>query len=319
VLRAAVSGESPVEIVAINDPFMTVEYLVYLVTYDSTHGRFRGEVSMKDEKTIVINGKEIAFFAEKNPGSIPWGAAGVDVVVEATGIFTDADKAKAHLDGGAKKVIISAPSPNAPMYVMGVNHTQYTPDQLVVSNASCTTNCLAPIAKVLNDEFGIVEGLMTTVHAVTATQKTVDGPSGKKWRDGRGAYQNMIPASTGAAVAVGKVIPELDGKLTGMAVRVPTPDVSLVDLTVRLEKGASVETLNAALRKASEGAMKGVLGYTADAVVSTDMVGQSYSSVFDSTASIRLNDNFWKVISWYDNEWGFSNRMCELAAHIGTQ
>jgi len=298
---------------------MTVEYLVYLVTYDSTHGRFTGTVEKKDDSTIVINGKEIAFFAEKSPGSIPWGKAGADVVVEATGIFTDADKAKAHLDGGAKKVIISAPSPNAPMYVMGVNHTSYTPDQTVVSNASCTTNCLAPIAKVLNDEFGIVEGLMTTVHAVTATQKTVDGPSGKKWRDGRGAYQNMIPASTGAAVAVGKVIPELNGKLTGMAVRVPTPDVSLVDLTVRLEKGASVEALNAAIKKATEGDMKGVLGFTADAVVSQDMCGQSYSSVFDSTASIRLNDNFWKVIAWYDNEWGFSNRMCELAAHIGSQ
>ncbi|CAL1536306.1 unnamed protein product [Lymnaea stagnalis] len=315
VLRAALAKGLPV--LAINDPFIDLEYMVYMFKYDSTHGTFNGEVSASDGK-LVVNGREIKVSNEKDPSSIPWGQWGVDYVVESTGVFTTIDKAKAHIEGGAKKVIISAPSADAPMFVMGVNHTKYTSDLVVVSNASCTTNCLAPLAKVIHDNFGIVEGLMTTVHATTATQKTVDGPSAKDWRGGRGAGQNIIPSSTGAAKAVGKVIPELDGKLTGMAFRVPTPNVSVVDLTVRLEKGADYELIKSLIKASSEGDMKGIIGYTEDDIVSTDVCGETYSSLFDAKAGISLNDNFVKLISWYDNEMGYSTRLVELIAYMNT-
>jgi glyceraldehyde 3-phosphate dehydrogenase len=304
-----------VQVVGIND-LIDVDYIAYMLKYDSTHGRFDGTVEVKDGN-LVVNGETVRVTAEKNPADLKWGDIGADYVVEATGIFLTKEKAQGHIDAGAKKVIMSAPSKDdTPMFVMGVNNEKYTSDMNFVSNASCTTNCLAPVAKVLNDEFGIVEGLMTTVHATTATQKTVDGPSAKDWRGGRGAAQNIIPSSTGAAKAVGKVIPELNGKLTGMAFRVPTPNVSVVDLTCRLEKGASYEEVCAAMKKASEGALKGVLGYTEDAVVSTDFLGELCTSVFDAGAGIGLNDNFVKVISWYDNEMGYSAKVVELIEHM---
>ncbi|EST05997.1 Glyceraldehyde 3-phosphate dehydrogenase, catalytic domain protein [Kalmanozyma brasiliensis GHG001] len=298
-------------VIAINDPFIDLEYMVYMLKYDSTHGTFKGDVSTKNGK-LIVNGKEIQVFAEKDPSNIPWGQAGAHYVVESTGVFTTIDKASAHIKGGAKKVVISAPSADAPMYVCGVNLDSYDPSAQVVSNASCTTNCLAPLAKVIHDKFGIVEGLMTTVHATTATQKTVDGPSGKDWRGGRAASANIIPSSTGAAKAVGKVIPSLNGKLTGMAFRVPTTNVSVVDLTARLEKGASYDEIKAEIKRASENELKGVLGYTEDAVVSQDFVGDSHSSIFDAAAGISLNNNFVKLVSWYDNEWGYSNRCLDL-------
>jgi glyceraldehyde 3-phosphate dehydrogenase len=289
--------------------------MVYMFKYDSTHGKFDGTVEAKDGK-LVINGKPVSVFTERDPASIKWGEAGADIVCESTGIFKTLEKGGLHLQGGAKKVIVSAPSPDAPMYVMGVNHEKYSADENVLSNASCTTNCLAPLAKVVNDKYGIVEGLMTTVHAFTATQKTVDGPSMKDWKGGRGAAQNIIPSSTGAAKAVGKVIPELNGKLTGMAFRVPTPDVSVVDLTVRLEKAASYDDIKATIKEASEGDLKGILGYTDEALVSNDFLGDKRSSIFDATSGISLNDNFVKLVSWYDNETGYSNRLVDLAVHV---
>ncbi|GBG63224.1 hypothetical protein CBR_g36993 [Chara braunii] len=315
VLRASLNHPN-VQVVAVNDPFLDPEYIVYLFKYDTVHGKYKGEVGLSADKKLVVDGKEIAIFALRDPAAIPWGQAGAEYVVESTGVFTDKDKAAAHLKGGAKKVVISAPSGNAPMFVMGVNEEKYTPDLDVISNASCTTNCLAPLAKVMNDNFGIVEGLMTTVHAVTATQKTVDGPSGKDWRGGRGAGFNIIPSGTGAAKAVGKVLPELNGKLTGMAFRIPTADVSVVDLTVRLAKSATYEEIKAVIKKASEGNLKGILGYTEDDVVSSDFIGDVRSSIFDAKAGIALSGNFVKLVSWYDNEWGYSNRVVELIEHI---
>ncbi len=313
--RAACARED-IEVVGINDPFIDVDYMVYMTKYDSVHGRFKGEVSAADGK-LVVNGKEIAVFAERNPADIGWASCGADYIVESTGVFLTKEGAQGHIDAGAKKVVMSAPSKDdTPMFVMGVNHNTYTPDMNFVSNASCTTNCLAPIAKVLNDNYGIAEGLMTTVHAVTATQKTADGPSAKDWRGGRAAGFNIIPSSTGAAKAVGKVIPELNGKLTGMAFRIPTCDVSVVDLTCRLEKGATYDEIKAAMKAASEGELKGVLGYTEDKVVSTDFIGEERTSVFDAEAGIALTDNFVKVVSWYDNEWGYSNKILDLVAHM---
>ncbi len=316
VFRASVERED-LEVVAINDPFIDLEYMVYMLKYDSVHGRFQGEVSVKGDK-LVVNGKEITVFQCMNPEEIAWGQAGVEYVVESTGVFTTTEKASAHFKGGAKKVVISAPSADAPMFVMGVNHKEYKPEMNVVSNASCTTNCLAPLSKVINDKFGIVEGLMTTVHATTATQKTVDGPSKKDWRGGRAAAANIIPSSTGAAKAVGKVIPSLNGKLTGMAFRVPTVNVSVVDLTCRLEKPATYEEIKAAVKEASEGELKGILGYTEDDVVSTDFVHEYCTSVFDAKAGIALNDNFVKLVSWYDNEWGYSNKCLDLITHMAS-
>jgi glyceraldehyde 3-phosphate dehydrogenase len=283
--------------------------------YDSTHGRYKGEVS-HDDSHIIIDGKKITVFGERDPSAIPWGKAGADYVVESTGVFTTTEKASAHLKGGAKKVVISAPSADAPMFVVGVNQDKYTSDLQVISNASCTTNCLAPLAKIINDNFGIVEGLMTTVHSITATQKTVDGPSHKDWRGGRTASGNIIPSSTGAAKAVGKVIPELNGKLTGLSLRVPTVDVSVVDLTVRLEKAASYDDIKKVVKAAAEGPLKGVVGYTEDQVVSTDFIGDSRSSIFDAAAGILLNENFVKLISWYDNEYGYSARVVDLLVYI---
>jgi glyceraldehyde 3-phosphate dehydrogenase len=314
VFRAA-QERNDVQIVAVNDPFMDIDYMVYMLQYDTVHGRFQGTAEHKDGK-LVINGQEIAFFAEKDPANIGWGAVGADYVVESTGVFTTIDKAGLHLQGGAKKVVISAPSNDAPMFVCGVNLNEYKADMNVVSNASCTTNCLAPMAKVINDNFGIVEGLMTTVHAATNTQKTVDAPSAKDWRGGRSILGNIIPSSTGAAKAVGKVIPALNGKLTGMAFRVPTADVSVVDLTVRLEKAASYDEIKAAIKLASETTMAGVLGYTEDSVVSSDFIHETRTSVFDANAGIALNGNFVKLVSWYDNEWGYSNKVLDLIAHM---
>jgi len=313
VLRAAL--QKGANVVAINDPFIDLDYMVYMFKYDSTHGQYKGEVSTADGK-LVVDGHSITVFSERDPTAIPWGSVGAKYVVESTGVFTTLEKAGAHHKGGAEKVIISAPSADAPMFVMGVNEDAYNNDMKIVSNASCTTNCLAPLAKVINDNFGILEGLMTTVHAVTATQKTVDGPSGKDWRGGRGASQNIIPSSTGAAKAVGKVIPELNGKLTGMAFRVPTPDVSVVDLTVRLEKEATYAEICAKIKEASEGSMKGFLGYTEDMVVSTDFLGDSRSSIFDAKAGIQLSGTFVKRVSWYDNEFGYSNRVIDLINHM---
>ncbi|WP_100614575.1 type I glyceraldehyde-3-phosphate dehydrogenase [Confluentibacter citreus] len=311
--RVAVSRPD-VEVVGIND-LLDVEHLAYLLKYDSTHGRFNGTVEVKNGH-LVVNGKEIRITAERNPEDLKWDAIGATVVLDCTGIFTTLEGAQKHITAGAKKVAISAPSADAPMFVMGVNHKQITAEHTIVSNASCTTNCLAPLAKVINDNFGIVEGLMTTVHATTATQLTVDGPSRKDWRGGRSALINIIPSSTGAAKAVGKVIPELNGKLTGMAFRVPTADVSVVDLTVRTEKSATWAEVKAALRKASEGDLKGILGYTEEAVVSQDFVSEPMTSIFDADASIALNDNFFKLVSWYDNEFGYSTKLVDLAQHI---
>ncbi|MFW6267756.1 MAG: type I glyceraldehyde-3-phosphate dehydrogenase [Marinilabiliaceae bacterium] len=314
VFRAAVK-KNDVQVVGIND-LIDVDYMAYMLKYDSTHGRFDGDVEVKDGK-LVVNGNTIRVTSEKDPANLKWDEIGAEYIVESTGIFLTKEKAQGHLDAGAKKVIMSAPSKDdTPMFVMGVNQDKYTKDMNFVSNASCTTNCLAPIAKVLHDKFGIVEGLMTTVHATTATQKTVDGPSMKDWRGGRGAGQNIIPSSTGAAKAVGKVIPELNGKLTGMAFRIPTPDVSVVDLTCRLEKGASYEEVCKAMKEASEGELKGVLGYTDEPVVSNDFLGDSRTSIFDAGAGIGLNDNFVKVVSWYDNEWGYSYKVVELTQHM---
>ncbi|XP_022101615.1 glyceraldehyde-3-phosphate dehydrogenase-like [Acanthaster planci] len=317
VLRAALQ-KNDIQVVAVNDPFIDPEYMVYMFKYDSTHGMFEGSVEF-DGGDIVVNGKHIKTYSEKDPSAIPWAEAEAEYVVESTGVFTTMAKAEAHIKAGAKKVIISAPSADAPMFVMGVNNTEYKKHMDIVSNASCTTNCLAPLAKVIDDSFGIKEGLMTTVHAYTATQKTVDGPSAKKWRDGRGAHQNIIPASTGAAKAVGKVIPKLQGKLTGMAFRVPVPDVSVVDLTVRLEKEASYDDVKLAIIKASEGPLKGILGYTENQVVSMDFRGDPRSSIFDAGAGIALNDNFVKLVSWYDNEYGYSCRVVDLIAYMASQ
>jgi glyceraldehyde 3-phosphate dehydrogenase len=319
VCRAAMLKDGA-EVVAVNDPFCDVKYAAYLFKYDSTHGIYPGKVEIDEAaSTLIVDGKKIKFFAIRNPPDVPWGAEGADVVCESTGIFTVIESASQHLKGGAKKVIISAPSADAPMFVMGVNHTSYTKDIQVLSNASCTTNCLAPLAKIINDEYTIVEGLMTTVHATTATQKTVDGPSGKDWRGGRGAGQNIIPSATGAAKAVGKVIPALNGKLTGMAFRVPTPDVSVVDLTCKILKPATYEEICALIKAKSETPeYKGIMGYTEDQVVSTDFVGDARSSIFDAGAGIGLTDTFVKLVSWYDNEWGYSNRLVELAMHVDT-
>lgn len=306
------------EVVAVNDPFIDTKYMAYMFKYDSTHGIYKEDIKVVDESTLEIGGHRIKVFGKRDPAEIPWGDAGVDYVVEASGVFTTSEKASAHLKGGAKKVIISAPSADAPMFVMGVNEEAYKPEMQIVSNASCTTNCLAPLAKVVHQEFGILEGLMTTVHATTATQKTVDGPSGKDWRGGRGAGQNIIPSSTGAAKAVGKVLPELNGKLTGMSFRVPTPNVSVVDLTCRLEKEASYDDVKAVIKAASEGSMKGILGYTEEDVVSTDFVGDYRSSIFDAKAGIALNKKFHKLVAWYDNEWGYSNRVVDLIKHMAS-
>ncbi|AGP82263.1 type I glyceraldehyde-3-phosphate dehydrogenase [Alteromonas mediterranea] len=313
VMRAA-AERNDIEVVAIND-LLDTDYIAYLLKYDSTHGLFDGEVTV-DNNNLVVNGKTIRITSERDPAALKWNEVDVDVVVESTGLFLTKETAAKHIEAGAKKVVMSAPSKDdTPMFVMGVNQDSYA-GETIVSNASCTTNCLAPLAKVLNDKFGIVDGLMTTVHATTATQKTVDGPSMKDWRGGRGAGQNIIPSSTGAAKAVGKVIPELNGKLTGMAFRVPTPNVSVVDLTVNLAKAASYDEICAAMKDASEGELKGIMGYTEDAVVSNDFVGDARTSVFDATAGIALTDTFVKLVSWYDNEWGYSNKVLDLVAHI---
>jgi len=314
VFRATVNHPE-IEIVGIND-LCTAEYLAYMLKYDTMHGQFQGTVEATD-KSIIVNGKEIPVFAERNTADLPWGKVGAEYVVESTGLFLTKEKAQGHLDAGAKKVIMSAPSKDdTPMFVMGVNQDKYTPDMNFVSNASCTTNCLAPIAKVLNDNFGIVEGLMTTVHSTTNTQKCVDAPSQKDWRGGRAASGNIIPSSTGAAKAVGKVIPELSGKLTGIAMRVPTLDVSVVDLTVNLAKPATKEDICKAMKEASEGELKGILGYTEDAVVSSDFLGDTRTSIFDAEAGVYLTDTFVKVVSWYDNEMGYSNKVLELIKHM---
>jgi len=314
VLRAAVDRPG-VEVVGINDPFIDADYMAYMLKYDSVHGRFNGSVAARNDD-LLVNGNAIKVYGAKNPQDIPWKACGASYVVESSGLFTTVEKATAHVRGGANKVVITAPSKDAPMFVMGVNHDTYRPEMAVVSNASCTTNCLAPLAKVIHDKFGIEEGLMTTVHATTATQKTVDGPSKKDWRGGRGAASNIIPSSTGAAKAVGKVIPDLNGKLTGMAFRVPNADVSVVDLTCRLAKPATYEEIKAALKAASEGPMKGIMGYTEDDVVSSDFIGESCTCVFDSKAGIALNDRFVKLVAWYDNEWGYSCKVLDLVMHM---
>ena len=317
VFRAALLNDD-VEVVAVND-LVEPKYLAYMLKYDSTHGRFKGDISVEGS-TLIVNGKKIRVTAEKDPANLKWGEIGAEYVVESTGLFLTKEKAQGHIKAGAKKVIMSAPSKDdTPMFVMGVNHKTYTPDMDFISNASCTTNCLAPIAKVLNDNWGIIEGLMTTCHAVTATQKTVDGPSMKDWRGGRGAFSNIIPSSTGAAKAVGKVIPDLNGKLTGMSLRVPVANVSVVDLTCRLDKPAKYDEIKAAMKKASEGPLKGILGYTEDAVVSTDFLGDSRTSIFDAGAGIALNDHFVKVIAWYDNEWGYSVKVVDLICYIASK
>ncbi len=317
VFRAA-QERKDVEIVGIND-LIDVDYIAYMLKYDSTHGKFKGDVEVKDGK-LIVNGQSIRITSEKDPANLKWSEVGAEYVVESTGLFLTKEKAQGHIDAGAKKVIMSAPSKDdTPMFVMGVNESSYTPDMKFVSNASCTTNCLAPLAKVVNDNWGIEEGLMTTVHATTATQKTVDGPSAKDWRGGRGAGQNIIPSSTGAAKAVGKVIPELNGKLTGMAFRVPTPNVSVVDLTVRLSKPASYEEICAKMKEASEGDLKGILGYTEDAVVSNDFIGDERTSIFDAGAGIQLSDKFVKLVAWYDNEWGYSNKVVDLLEYIASK
>jgi glyceraldehyde 3-phosphate dehydrogenase len=315
VMRNAI--DHGVDVVCINDPFIDLEYMVYMFRYDSTHGRFKGDIKTEGGK-LVVNGKAIAVYAERDPKAIPWGKEGAEYVVESTGVFTDTTKCHAHIEGGAKKVIISAPSADAPMLVMGVNHETYDPKTMnIVSNASCTTNCLAPLAKVIHDNFTIIEALMTTIHAYTATQKTVDGPSNKDWRGGRTAATNIIPSATGAAKAVGKVIPALNGKLTGMAFRVPVQDVSVVDLTARIEKAATYDQIKAVIKAASEsGPLKGILGYTEDEVVSSDFTTCTLSSVFDAKAGISLNDHFVKLVAWYDNEYGYSARVVNLISYL---
>ncbi|WPV00566.1 type I glyceraldehyde-3-phosphate dehydrogenase [Mucilaginibacter sp. cycad4] len=313
--RAAIERPD-IEVVGIND-LVEPDYMAYMLKYDSTHGQFKGTIAVEGGH-LVVNGKTIRVTAEKDPANLKWNEVGAEVVIESTGLFLTQETAQKHIDAGAKKVVMSAPAKDdTPTFVMGVNHKALKADQNIVSNASCTTNCLAPIAKVLDDNFGIEEGLMTTVHAVTATQKTVDGPSAKDWRGGRGAYQNIIPSSTGAAKAVGLVLPQLKGKLTGMSLRVPVADVSVVDLTVRLKKGASYEAIKAAMKAASEGELKGILGYTEDEVVSEDFKGDARTSIFDAKAGIGLNENFVKVVSWYDNEWGYSNKLIDLVQEIG--
>ena len=311
--RVAVARPN-VEVVGIND-LLDVEHLAYLLKYDSVHGKFDGDVEVKNGN-LVVNGKEIRITSERNPEDLKWGEVGAEIVLDCTGIFTSLEGAQKHITAGAKKVAISAPSADVPMFVMGVNHKKITAANTIVSNASCTTNCLAPLAKVIQDKFGIIEGLMTTIHATTATQLTVDGPSKKDWRGGRSALINIIPSSTGAAKAVGKVIPELNGKLTGMSFRIPTADVSVVDLTVRTEKSATMEEVKAALKYASENELKGILGYTDEAVVSQDFVSEPRTSVFDAEASIALNDNFFKLVAWYDNEFGYSTKLVDLAEYI---
>ncbi|MBS4784886.1 MAG: type I glyceraldehyde-3-phosphate dehydrogenase [Clostridiales bacterium] len=317
VFRAAMMQPEKYEIVGINDPFVDLDYMVYMTRYDTIHGRFGAEVKAENGK-LVVNGRAVSVYACMNPEEIPWSECGADYVVESTGVFTSSEKAMAHLKAGAKKVVISAPAKDkeTPTFVMGVNEESYTSDMTVVSNASCTTNCLAPLAKVINDKFGIEEGLMTTVHATTATQKTVDGPSKKDWRGGRAAAGNIIPSSTGAAKACALVIPELKGKLTGMSFRVPTLDVSVVDLTVRLSTDTTYEEICAAIKEASEGSMKGILGYCDEALVSSDFIGDPRTSIFDEKAGIMLNSRFVKLVSWYDNEWGYSNKVLELIGHM---
>ena len=312
--RAAVENDN-VEVVGINDPFIALDYMGYMLKFDTVHGRFKGTIDVQGDK-LVVNGKSISVYSCMNAADIPWTECGAEYILECSGINTTVERASEHLKAGAKKVVISAPSKDAPMFVMGVNHDTYTKDMTVVSNASCTTNCLAPLAKVINDNFGIVEGLMTTVHSITATQKTVDGASKKDWRGGRAAAHNIIPSSTGAAKAVGKVIPSLNGKLTGMSMRVPTLDVSVVDLTVNLEKPATYDEICAAMKKASEGELKGILDYTDEAVVSSDFLGDTHTSIFDAKAGIALTDTFVKVVSWYDNEIGYSDKILCLIEHM---
>ena len=307
-----------VEVVAINDPFITADYMAYMVKYDTMHGRFNGDIK-GEENTLTINGKEIKVYNEMDPHNIPWGELKVDYVLECSGVFTTMEKAQAHLDAGAKKVVISAPSKDAPMFVMGVNHETYDTSMNIVSNASCTTNCLAPLAKVINDKFGITEGLMTTVHSTTATQKTVDGASKKDWRGGRAAAGNIIPSSTGAAKAVGKVIPSLNGKLTGMSFRVPTLDVSVVDLTCNLAKPTSYEEICKAMKEAAEGEMKGIIEYVDEDVVSSDFLNDIHTSIFDAKAGIGLTDTFVKLVAWYDNEWGYAHKLVDLACYMATK
>ena len=307
-----------VEVSAINDPFIEADYMAYMMKYDTIHGKFDGEVKAENGN-LIVNGKEIKVYNEMDPKNIPWGNDGVDYVLECSGVFTTLEKAQAHIDAGAKKVIISAPSKDAPMFVMGVNNDKYDPSMNIISNASCTTNCLAPLAKVINDKFGIKEGLMTTVHSITATQKTVDGASKKDWRGGRAASYNIIPSSTGAAKAVGKVIPELNGKLTGMAFRVPTIDVSVVDLTCNLEKPATYEEICEAVKCASENELKGILEYVDEPLVSSDFIHDAHTSIFDAKAGIQLTDTFVKLVAWYDNEWGYSNKLVDLAVYIASR
>ena len=317
VFRAAIAQPETYEIVGINDPFIDVDYMVYMVKYDTIHGHFDGEIKAEGGK-LIVNGKAISVYAEKNPADIKWGECGAEYVVESTGVFCTTEKASAHIQAGAKKVVISAPAKDkeTPTFVCGVNLDTYTKDMKVVSNASCTTNCLAPLTKVINDKFGIVEGLMTTVHSTTATQKTVDGPSKKDWRGGRAAAGNIIPSSTGAAKACALVIPSVKGKLTGMSMRVPTLDVSVVDLTVSLATKTTYEEICKAIKEASEGELKGILGYTDEAVVSSDFLGDPHTSIFDEKAGIMLNDHFVKLVSWYDNEWGYSNKVLDLIKHM---
>ena len=318
-LAFSASLDNPeIEVVAINDPFITADYMAYMLKHDTVHGQFKGTVEA-GEDYIVVNGRQIKVLNEKEPANCHWDALGVEYVLECSGVFTTLDTAGQHIEGGAKKVVISAPSKDAPMFVMGVNNTTYTPDMNIVSNASCTTNCLAPLAKVINDKFGIKDGLMTTVHSTTATQKTVDGASKKDWRGGRAASANIIPSSTGAAKAVGKVIPELNGKLTGMSFRVPTVDVSVVDLTVNLAKPATYEEICAAVKEASEGELKGILGYTDELLVSSDFIHDPRTSIFDEKAGIALTDTFVKLVAWYDNEWGYSNKLVDLAVYMSKQ
>ena len=314
VMRVSLERDN-VDVVAVNDPFIDVEYMKYMLTYDTIHGKYNADIKVEGND-LVINGKIVKVFNCMEPSEIPWGEVGAEYVVESSGVFTTTEKAQAHLKGGAKKVVISAPSKDAKMFVMGVNNNEYTSDMNIVSNASCTTNCLAPLAKVINDNFGIVEGLMTTVHSATATQKTVDGPSKKDWRGGRAATYNIIPSSTGAAKAVGKVIPSLNGKLTGMSFRVPTLDVSVVDLTCRLEKGASYEEIVEKIKEACNGELKGIMSWTDEDVVSSDFISDPHTSIFDVKAGIQLSDNFVKLVSWYDNEWGYSNKVVDLITHM---